>query len=431
MTRSEPTGAGAGTGQRRADQSAAKARERRSRAAEARRHDEAVPDARDARPATGKPASPAAWRRAARGARVALHQRDWADARWSFLYGRGDTRYAAPIEGDADGVAAAARRMRLETPPPAELRGPFLQPPVWTWEVPLYFWFGGLAAGSSFVAAGCDLAGDRRSARLARAVALAALAPSPPLLVADLGRPLRFFNMLRVFKPRSPMSMGSWCLSAFGGLLAGAVSADLLGRRRAATALGAATAVAGTYLGSYTGVLLAGTAVPVWARSRAFLPPLFICTATANGAAMCRLALTASGGTPEGHPTRAALATVETLAMATELAVSTLNERRLGSLARALEDGRAGRLMRAAKWAVRAGLALRAARSAGPAAGHLSSALFLLGGLAFRFGWLAAGRASAEDADAVVTASRSGQRLLEPVVRERLVVERRHLDPAG
>jgi formate-dependent nitrite reductase membrane component NrfD len=259
------------------------------------------------------------------------------------------------------------------------------------------------------VALGCDLAGDRRSARVARLVALCALAPSPPLLVADLGRPARFFNMLRVFKPRSPMSMGSWCLSAFGGLLAGAIGADVLGRDRPARALGGATALAGTYLGSYTGVLLAGTAVPVWARSRSFLPPLFVCTATANGAALCRLAL--SGVLPPAHPTRAALATVETLAMTTELGLSTINERRLGQgqLGRAVEEGTAGRLFRAARWATGAGLALRLARRAGPAAGHASSVLFLLGGLAFRFAWVEAGRASAADSEAVVTMARAAR----------------------
>ena len=81
----------------------------------------------------------------------------------------------------------------------------------------------------------------------------------------DLGRPERFYNMLRIFKPRSPMSMGAWALSAFGGLAAAAVGADLLGRRREAKLLGGANAIVGGYLGSYTGVLLASTAVPVWA----------------------------------------------------------------------------------------------------------------------------------------------------------------------
>src|SRR3712207_7312595 len=84
--------------------------------------------------------------------------------------------------------------------------------------------------------------------------------PSPPLLIMDLGRPERFVNMLRIFKPRSPMSMGAWCLSVFGGLGTAAIGADLLGREREARLLGGANAVVGGYLGSYTGVLLASTA---------------------------------------------------------------------------------------------------------------------------------------------------------------------------
>jgi formate-dependent nitrite reductase membrane component NrfD len=276
-----------------------------------------------------------------------------------------------------------------------------MKPPVWTWEVPLYFWFGGMAAGSSFVGLACDLAGDHRSAATARKVALAALLPSPPLLVADLGRPARFANMLRVFKPRSPMNMGAWCLTLFGAFGSAAVGADLLKRRKAARRLGAANAVLGGYLGSYTGVLLAVTAVPVWARSRGFLGPIFVCTATATGASACRLVLVASG-LPSGHATRTALGSVETGAIAAELALSTINERRLGPLAEALESGHAGRLFKGAKWGVRTGLALRLLRGrGGVAVHHLASALYLGAGLAFRYAWVEAGKASAADDEAV------------------------------
>jgi hypothetical protein len=272
--------------------------------------------------------------------------------------------------------------------------------------VPLYFWFGGIAAGSSFVALACDLAGDHRSAAIARKVAMGALAPSPPLLVMDLGRPERFLNMLRIFKPRSPMSMGAWCLSVFGTVGGAAVAADVLGRPQAARALGAANAVVGGYLGSYTGVLLAATAVPVWARSRLFLGPIFVSTAAATGAAATRLVLVAAG-LPRDHPTRRALGRVETGAMAAELALSTVNERRLGRLSRSLHEGRGGRLFRAAKWGVRAGLALRAGRGrGGPAVHHLASALFLGAGLAFRYAWVEAGKHSARDDEAVACMAR-------------------------
>jgi Polysulphide reductase, NrfD len=363
------------------------------------------PGARDMTPAVGKRGEPAAWRRAAEGAAVAVARRAFGDARWSYLYKK-DTEYT---KDGSEGVAASARRMRGGPEPPSQLQGPFIHPAVWTWEVPLYFWFGGIATGSSFVALAADLAGDERAAATARKVALAAALPSAPLLVKDLGRPERFLNMLRIFKPRSPMSMGAWCLSAFTNAAAGAVAADLTGRPRAARALGGATALLGTYLGSYTGVLLASTAVPVWAKSRLFLGPIFISTAAATGAATNRLVL-AAGGMPVGHPTRNALGMVETGAIAAELILSSTNEKRLGRLADSLEEGPPGKLFQAAKWGVRSGLALRLARRrGGPRMHHLASVLYVLSGLAFRFAWVGAGRTSAADDEAVARAARESR----------------------
>lgn len=357
---------------------------------------------RDMKPAIGTPGEPAFGER--RGERVDLHVGEWRDGRWSSLYGE-DTQYGSAVP-DLEAIRDAARRAR-SGPPPERLQGPIMKPPVWTWEVPLYFWTGGIAAGSSFVALACDLAGDGRSAAVARRVALAALAPSPPLLIMDLGRPERFSNMLRIFKPRSPMSMGAWALTLFGTLAATAVAADLLGRPRAARALGAANAVVGGYLGSYTGVLLASTAVPVWARSRLFLGPIFVSTATATGAATCRLVLAATG-LPVGHPTRDALGRVEMGAMTAELVLSQLNERRLGPLAGGLERERPGRLFKAAKWSVRTGLALRLARRrGGPVTHHVASLLYLAAGLLFRYAWVAAGPPSARDDALVARTTRS------------------------
>ena len=280
---------------------------------------------------------------------------------------------------------------------PAYARGPILKPPVWTWEVPLYFWLGGIASGAAFVAQACDLAGDGESAAVARKVALGAVAPAPLFLIADLGRPARFLNLMRILKPRSPMNLGAWCLVAFSAVGSAAVAADLLGRARSARALGALNSLLGGYLGSYTGVLLASTAVPLWARSRLFLGPVFVCTATATGAAAVRLVLVARG-LPGGHPTRAALGTLETVAIATELSLSTVNERRLGAVARPLSEGGSGRLFRLAKWSVTAGLALRlAAPRTHGSANQLASAAYLMGGLAFRYAWVEAGKASARD----------------------------------
>lgn len=202
------------------------------------------------------------------------------------------------------------------------------------------------------------------------------------------------------------MNTGAWSLVAFSTLGAGAVAADLAGQPRLARRIGGANAVVGGYLGSYTGVLLATTAVPVWARSRLFLGPIFVSTAAATGAAASRLVLVARG-LPDNHPTRNALGTIETGAMLTELALSLVNERRLGRAAKPLHEGRSGRLFKAAELAVGTGLALRLLRGRlGRRSHDVASLLYLAGGLAFRYGWVEAGRASATDDEAVARMAR-------------------------
>jgi formate-dependent nitrite reductase membrane component NrfD len=372
-------------------------------------------ETRNSRPALGSRGGPASWTPAEPGEPVALARPGFDDARWSYLYKAGDTEYAAvqPTEGQ---VAAANRRMR--SGPVGEIHGPFIHAPVWSWDVAIYFWLGGMTSGSAFVALACDLAGDHRSAAIARKVALGAVAPAPILLVADLGRPERFLNMLRILKPRSPMNTGAWCLTAFSASGALAVAADFVGWPRAARGLGAATALLGTYLGSYTGVLLACTAVPVWSRSRTIIPPSFIATASATGAAAVRLVLVASG-LPNGHPTRRALSTIETAAMVTELGISALGERRLGDAGGALRRGRPGVYFRVGKSLVVLGIALRlAARRTGSREHNVASVLYLAAGLSFRFAWVYAGQASAAD-DAAVASVARGRRALQDDAPER------------
>ena len=237
-----------------------------------------------------------------------------------------------------------------------------------------------------------------RSARIARGVALAALAPSPAAAdhgprapgallqhAADLQAALADVAWARGASPRSATSRRR------------PVGADLLGRRRAAKALGGANAVVGGYLGSYTGVLLASTAVPVWARSRLFLGPIFVATATATGAAAARLALAAGGPARRATRRAARSARVETGAM-TRRARALARSTSAGSAARArARAGAAGQLFRRGEVAVRgSGSALRFARERGaPHVHHLASVLYLVAGLLFRYAWVGAGRASA------------------------------------
>ena len=82
--------------------------------------------------------------------------------------------------------------------------------------------------------------------------------------MSDLGRPERFLNMLRMFKVTSPMSMGSWILTASGGATTLATSHELFGWFRRLGPLGkAASPILGPALATYIAVLVADTAVPV------------------------------------------------------------------------------------------------------------------------------------------------------------------------
>ncbi|HEX3831324.1 MAG TPA: hypothetical protein VHW04_05090, partial [Solirubrobacteraceae bacterium] len=136
----------------------------------------------DNRPALGTRGEPGPWQRAVDGAGVDLAKPAWGDAAWSYIYDR-DTAYAA-AEPEAGEVAAANLEMRSGAMPKS-VEGPFLHPPVWAWEVPLYFWFGGAASGAAFSALAADLAGDPWTAAVARKVALGAALPAPLLLIAD------------------------------------------------------------------------------------------------------------------------------------------------------------------------------------------------------------------------------------------------------
>lgn len=215
---------------------------------------------------------------------------------------------------------------------------PVLAAPVWTWEVPVYLFAGGLAGASAGLAFAGELAGRDVLARRAWAVAAGAGSACPPLLVSDLGRPERFLKMLRVFKVTSPMSVGSWLLAA-GGAATGVAAASRLwpariGALERAGALAApAAGVLGMPLAAYTGALLANTAVPVWHEARRELPFLFAAGAAASAGAAVAAA------TPAAHAAPARRLAVG--AALTELAVARLVERRLGPLAGAFRSAEA------------------------------------------------------------------------------------------
>ena len=105
---------------------------------------------------------------------------------------------------------------------------PVLKEPTWTWEIPCYFFTGGLSGGSSVLSMSAKLFGNEKLSRTALYIGAVGDAISPLLLISDLGRPERFHHMLRVFKVTSPMNVGSWILLVNGGASNTAAVLELL-----------------------------------------------------------------------------------------------------------------------------------------------------------------------------------------------------------
>ncbi|MBP2708146.1 polysulfide reductase NrfD [Microbispora sp. RL4-1S] len=279
--------------------------------------------------------------------------------------------------------------------PEAEFRSYYGQPivkkPIWHEpHMPTYLYLGGLSGAASVMAVAARLSGADRLARASQMIAFGGGAAGAGFLVAELGRPERFLNMLRVFKVTSPMSVGSWTLAAHGGLTSvGAASAVTGVLPVVGDAATLASGVTGALMATYTAVLLADTAVPAWHEAMRELPFLFAGSATASAGAMAMLT------TPRrlAGPARAAAVT----GAAVETAAGALMERRLGMLAEPYRTGRAGRLMRASRALTVGGGLLAAVAGRSRTLTALSAAAITAGALCTRFGVLEAGRVSAAD----------------------------------
>ncbi len=270
---------------------------------------------------------------------------------------------------------------------------PILNQIVWKpRDIATYLFTGGLAGASSTLAAGAHLSGRPRLATPLKIGALGALGVSFYGLIHDLGRPERFLNMLRTFKLSSPMSVGTWILSAYGPLAGLAAVSDVTGRApRAGLATTVGAGLVGPAVASYTAALIANTAVPVWHDAHRELPYVFVASAASAAAGLALL----TTPVPQAGPARKlALASV-----AAELIASRAMERRLGDLvAEPLTHGRSGRLIKASKFlggsgALVGALVGRRNRLSASAAG----VALLAASACTRFGILEAGRASAAD----------------------------------
>jgi formate-dependent nitrite reductase membrane component NrfD len=277
---------------------------------------------------------------------------------------------------------------------------PVIKEPVWEpVDVPSYLFFGGLAGASSVLAAGSRLSGHRELARVAKVTALGAISLSAVALIHDLGRPSRFVNMLRVFKPSSPMSMGSWLLAGYGPVAGAAAVSEVTGILPAAgTAATLGAALIGPAIATYTAALICDTAVPSWHEGYREMPYLFAGSASGAAGGLGLLAVRLAGAGP-----------ARKLAVAgavTELAAKQLMIRRLaatpglessGGLAEPYEKGRAGVVLRVAEALTIAGLAGAVLGRRRRAVSALAGVSLLAASALTRYGVFEAGMASARD----------------------------------
>ncbi len=278
---------------------------------------------------------------------------------------------------------------------------PVIKKPTWTWEIPCYFFTGGLGGASAGLAYLSGLRGEDELARRAWGVAMAGVGVSPVLLISDLGRPERFLNMFRMFKVTSPMSVGSWILGASGAMTSVAAANAWLGvfprLSRVARPL---AAVAGLPLSTYTAALIANTAVPAWHEARRTLPFVFAAGAGLTAGAAATVA------TPPAHA-----AAARRLALAgsvAELAAQQALHRSLGEHEGAYKEAAPRRLERMAQAGLLAGAGLLAARGrSSRLAAAAGGGLALAGGLAARWSIYKAGLISAADPKYVVGPQRA------------------------
>lgn len=318
-----------------------------------------------------------------------------------------------------------------ETDPQRRDRNYYGIPPIkhahWRWEIYLYFWIGGIGAGSHVVSTIAQVLGYKDPAflRASRYTTLVAMMISPILLIKDLGRPERFYNMLRIVKLRSPMSVGTWALTVFSlltGLVATAQAArdGLLGQNAAARLAGALptrflSVLAlpfGFFVGSYTGVLLAATSVPMWARNAVLMGPTFLASALSTG--LSAISFVLHLGEWGEQKTVQALRRAERFALLAEAGLLAASLVRMGRWGRPLRSKELGPLFFGGTvlGGILAPLALLFSDRESRGKGLLASLLVLAGGFVFRYAMVKGGRMSANDPGATFSLARredSGQ----------------------
>ncbi|MCW2907307.1 MAG: Polysulfide reductase, NrfD [Actinomycetia bacterium] len=328
------------------------------------------------------------------------HERDQEDARSVDMHD-GVRQGGGRDSGGRDGGGRAGggrpgggrRGEQLVVPraqPDSYYGKPIIKEPVWhSPEVPGYLFLGGLAGASSVLAGYAQAAGNHRQAQVSKIAAVGAVGLSTVALVADLGRPERFVNMLRVFKPSSPMSVGSWLLSGLGGAATASAASAVTGRLpRAGAAATVGAMVLGPGVCTYTAALICDTAVPAWHEAHREMPYMFAGSAASAAGGLGMLAVPGHAG----QATRFAA-----LGAVAELTAKHLMLGRLGETAEPYRTGRPGRLLDAAEALTVAGAAGAVLGGRSRVATAICGAALLTASALTRFGVFEAGRASARD----------------------------------
>jgi formate-dependent nitrite reductase membrane component NrfD len=324
------------------------------------------------------------------------------------------------VPQSSDGHVGSAHRR----PRDAYRDVPILQKPTWHHLIAAYFYSGGISSGSFVLGSLTSIVAPeqlRTTARTAHYVSFATMLPCPVFLILDLGKPHLFYHMLRIFKPSSPMNLGSWVLTVHGGFatlltlgeLAHEFDIPVVGPmlrlvpERAAVAAGLPT---GLTLGGYTGVLIGTTSVPIWYTSP-LLGALFMASAMSTGTAAVTLAGTLTSRSSEQEhrivaPAAMLMGCTEVALLGGYLATS-------GEAAKPLLRSREGAQIAGAAALIMAGITLdlasMRARRGNEVLSALAASATLAGGALLRWGIVFAGRRAADDREGTLRAMAPGR----------------------
>ena len=333
---------------------------------------------------------------------VATDGRD-VDTRIARLDGEAAQQHAARPDRHLTGLAPSPwdRIPEITGGDPTYYDRPLLKKPVWSADIPIYYFLGGTAGAALTLGAAIQLVSPRgkhparRLSAICHWTGIVGSTLGAAFLIHDLGRPARFLAMMRVFRPTSPMNLGVWVL---GGAAPAAITTGLLINREGILGLVGETAgylsgIFGAALAGYTGVLVSNSAIPVWQEARRWLPVLFVASSVSAAAGVID---TMSPGSHARRLTRI----FGTAGRVAEIAAAKMVEHDASAVpkvAEPLHRGPSGALWKTATWLTAASLVLSLAPGRGRKKMLAAGLCGVAGSLCMRFAVHYASEASALD----------------------------------